>query len=587
MNRLYTAIVGRFVVCLCTVSLLLSACGTGGQYSSAGNASAAQQSSGAVLRYDSVHHPVIARRGMVVSQNKLATSVGQKILADGGNAVDAAVGVGFALAVTLPRAGNLGGSGFMLLHMKGADEPTALDFRSAAPSTAMLADYQNEQGDIDWHALTYGPRAAGVPGTVAGLRHAWEKFGSKPWAELLEPARLLAAEGIEVTQDLEYALREALPVMGAYPASMAAYAKANNTAYVAGETLVQADLANSIAAIAAQGATAFYEGDIAHKISDYMRDTGGNVSLADLKNYRVRERAALETRYRNHKIVTMPPSSVGGLALLQMLNVLQNFELSKYPAGSAMSLHIIAETMKQVAANRRFGIGDPDFVDVPVEGFLSEEIADALADRIDLSEARTTERINPENAQKYESRETTHYSVVDDQGNAVSTTYTLGYSFGSAAVVPGTGILLDNQLRNFSHRTPEHANAMQAGKRMLSTMTPTLVFDENDELLLVTGTPGGSRIHNVVLQILINTIDYGMNIAEASHRPRIHQQWRTPSLGVEPGIGADTLKILQSMGHTIEQQQTMGSTQSIMRRDGYLFGAADPRRPGALALGND
>lgn len=587
MSPLNTAIMGRFVACLFCISLLLTACSTGGQYSGAGNASATKQSSGAVLRYDSVHHPVIARGGMVVSQNELATYVGQQILADGGNAVDAAVGVGFALAVTLPRAGNLGGSGFMLLHMNGADEPTALDFRSAAPAKAMLADYQNGQGDIDWHALTYGPRAAGVPGTVAGLHHAWEKFGSKPWAELLEPARVLAADGIEVTQDLEYALREALPVMGAYPASMAAYAKANKTAYVAGETLVQTDLAHSIAAIAAQGAVAFYEGEIARKVSDYMQATGGKVSLADLKNYRVKERTVLQTRYRNHTITTMPPSSVGGLALLQMLNVLQNFDLSQYPAGSAMSLHIVAETMKQVAANRRFGIGDPDFIDVPVEGFLSEEMAKVLAGRIDLSKARATKKTDPENAQQYESRETTHYSVVDAEGNAVSTTYTLGYSFGSAAVVPGTGILLDNQLRNFSHRTPEHANGMRAGKRMLSTMTPTLVFDENGELLLVTGTPGGSRIHNVVLQILINTIDYGMNIAEASHRPRIHQQWRTPSLGVEPGIGADTLKILQGMGHIIEPQQTMGSTQSIMRRDGYLYGAADPRRPGALALGTD
>ncbi|MEM8496613.1 MAG: gamma-glutamyltransferase [Pseudomonadota bacterium] len=587
MSHRTTATMGRFLACLFSINLLLSACTTGSQYSGAVNATAATQSSGAVLRYDSVHHPVIARRGMVVSQNELATKVGQQILADGGNAVDAAVGVGFALAVTLPRAGNLGGSGFMLLHINGADEPTALDFRSAAPAAAMLADYQNEQGDIDWNALTYGPRAAGVPGTVAGLYHAWEKFGSMPWPVLLEPARLLAAEGIEVTQDLEYALKEALPVMEAFPASMAAYAKSNKTAYVAGEMLVQADLAQSIAAIAAEGSAAFYEGEIAHKISDYMQNTGGNVSLADLKNYRVKERTVLQTRYRNHRIATMPPSSVGGLALLQMLSVLQNFDLSQYPAGSAMSLHIIAETMKQVAANRRFGIGDPDFVDVPVNGFLSEEMADVLAGRIDLSKARATKKIDPENAQKYESRETTHYSVVDAEGNAVSTTYTLGYSFGSAAVVPGTGILLDNQLRNFSHRTPEHANGMRAGKRMLSTMTPTLVFDENGELLLVTGTPGGSRIHNVVLQILINTIDYGMNIAEASHRPRIHQQWRTPALGVEPGIGSDTLKILQGMGHIIDLQQTMGSTQSIMRRDGYLFGAADPRRPGALALGND
>lgn len=587
MKTVAHMIATRILCGLVACSFVLSACTSGPQTSASNVPTASKQSAGAVLRYDSVHHPVMAKHGMVVSQNELATQVGQAVLAEGGNAVDAAVAVGFALAVTLPRAGNLGGSGFMLLHMKGVESPIALDFRSVAPASASLQDFQDSEGQIDWDALTYGPRAAGVPGTVAGLHHVWKKFGTRPWAELLEPSRQLAAEGITVTHDLAYALREALPTMSSYPASVAAYAKVGKKAYLAGETLVQQDLANSIEAIAKNGAAAFYEGEIADRISSYMKSSGGYVSLNDLKNYRVKERTALQTTYRNHRIVTMPPSSVGGLALLQMLNVLQHFELAQHPAGSAVSLHIIAETMKQVAANRRFGIGDPDFVDVPIDGFLSEQMASELAGRIDLNKARATADIKPELAQQYESRETTHYSVVDADGNAVSTTYTLGYSFGSGAVVPGTGIILDNQLRNFSHRIPEHANEMQPGKRMLSTMSPTLVFDERGELLLVTGTPGGSRIHNVLLQILINTIDYGMNVAEASHRPRIHQQWRTPALGVEPGIGADTLQRLMDLGHAIELQKTMGSTQSIMRRDGLLFGAADPRRPGALALGVD
>jgi len=549
--------------------------------------SAAIDTGGVVLRYDSVHHPVIAQHGMVVSQNELATQVGQKILASGGNAVDAAVAVGFALSVTLPRAGNLGGSGFMLVYLAETKTTVALDFRSAAPASAKLSDFLDESKNIKWQDLTFGPKAPGVPGTVAGLYHAWNKHGSLPWPTLLEPARKLAQDGITVSDDLAFALREALPTMRNYPSSVAAYANGPDSPLQSGDLLRQPDLAQSITEISEGGADAFYRGVIADKIVSFMQEQGGYISHQDLQSYKVRERKAIETSYRGHRVVTMPPSSTGGLALLQMLNVLQNFPLAEHPAGSAESLHIIAETMKRVAANRRFGIGDPDYVTVPTKGFLSDSIARDIAGKIDANSAKAVGDVKPIDAQPYESRETTHYSVVDKFGNAASTTYTLGYSFGSSLVVPGTGILLDNQLRNFAHRTPNHANAMQAGKRMLSTMTPTIGFDPDGELYLVTGSPGGSRIHNIVLQILVNTIDYGMNIAEASHRPRIHQQWRTPQLGVEAGINPDTLQLLRRKGHVVEQQQTMGSSQSIMRRSGYLYGAADPRRPGALALGMD
>lgn len=544
-----------------------------------------------IIRYDSIHHPVAASGGMVVSQNEAASEVGRQILRKGGNAVDAAVAMGFALAVTLPRAGNLGGSGFMLVHMAGSGGPdavAALDFRSVAPAAASSDEFRGDDGEILRDALTFGPRAAGVPGTVAGLEDAWRRFGALSWRETLAPAIELAEEGIEIGNDLAYALSEALAVMRRYPSSMAAYAREDGSAWAAGETLVQPDLAWSLRQISDHGAEAFYRGAIAEKIAAYMEQAGGLIAAGDLAAYRVSVREPIATDYRGYRVVTMPPSSVGGLALLQMLNVLGHYDMARLPQGSAASLHVLAETMKLANANRREGIGDTDFVEVPIAGILSASLAREMAARISPDRATPVEEISPEDAFPYESRDTTQISVVDGEGNAVSLTYTLGYSFGSGLVVPGTGIILDNQMRNFSIRDPDvHANRMEPGKRVVSTMTPTMVFDGDDRLFLVTGTPGGSRIHNVILQLIVNTVDYGMNIAEATHAPRIYQAWREPELGVERGVGADSLRLLEAMGHEIEIQQTMGSTQSIMLSEGLLYGAADPRRPGAAALGID
>ena len=544
-----------------------------------------------IIRYDSIHHPVAASGGMVVSQNEAASEVGRQILRKGGNAVDAAVAMGFALAVTLPRAGNLGGSGFMLVHMAGSGGPdavAALDFRSVAPAAASSDEFRGDDGEILRDALTFGPRAAGVPGTVAGLEDAWRRFGALSWREILAPSIELAEDGIEIGNDLAYALSEALAVMRRYPSSMAAYAREDGSAWAAGEALVQPDLAWSLRQISDHGAEAFYRGAIAEKITAYMEQAGGLIAAGDLAAYRVSVREPIAADYRDYRVVTMPPSSVGGLALLQMLNVLGHYDMARLPQGSAASLHVLAETMKLANANRREGIGDTDFVEVPIAGMLSASLAREMAARISPDRATPVEEISPEDAFPYESRDTTQISVVDGEGNAVSLTYTLGYSFGSGLVVPGTGIILDNQMRNFSIRDPDvHANRMEPGKRVVSTMTPTMVFDGDDRLFLVTGTPGGSRIHNVILQLIVNTVDYGMNIAEATHAPRIYQAWREPELGVERGVGADSLRLLEAMGHEIEIQQTMGSTQSIMLGEGLLYGAADPRRPGAAALGID
>ena len=549
------------------------------------------QNTQSIIRYDSIHHPVAASGGMVVSQNEAASEVGRQILLQGGNAVDAAVAMGFALAVTLPRAGNLGGSGFMLVHMPesgGPDTVSALDFRSVAPAAAGADVFRDEDGDILRDALTFGPRAASVPGTVAGLEEAWRSFGALSWQEVLAPAIEMAEEGIEVSNDLAYALSEALTVMRRYPSSLAAYAREDGSAYAAGDILIQPDLAWSLRQIRDHGAGAFYRGAIAERIAAYMEQAGGLISAEDLAAYEVREREPIATNYRGHRVVTMPPSSVGGLAMLQMLNVLGHYDMARLPQGSAASMHILAETMKLGNANRREGIGDTDFVEVPIAGILSQSVAREMAARINPDRATPVAEVSPMDAFPYESRDTTHFSVVDGEGNAVSLTYTLGYSFGSGLVIPGTGIILDNQMRNFSIRDPDiHANRMEPGKRVVSTMTPTMVFDENGQLFLVTGTPGGSRIHNVILQLIVNTVDYGMNIAEATHAPRIYQAWREPKLGVERGASADSLRVLEAMGHEIEIQQTMGSTQSIMIRDGLIYGAADPRRPGAQALGID
>ena len=541
----------------------------------------------AIVRYESIHHPVKANYGMVVSQNSIATLVGQRVLARGGNAVDAAVAVGFALAVTLPRAGNLGGSGFMLVHEAAKQQTTALDYRSVAPLLASVERFQKPDGKMDWDKLTYGAMAPAVPGTVAAMHQVWQRFGSLPWKDLLAPAHKLAEDGFEVSHDLAAVLNMANEIFGFYsPAT--AYLKTTGASWKAGDLLVQKDLAWSIKQIMQHGADAFYTGKLADRIVAAFKKSGGIISHQDLASYTVKDRAPVQTSYRGKTVVSMPPVSGGGITLLQMLNILENFPMQNFGAGSADSLHIMAEVMKRAAANRRSLIGDPDFVEVPVAGYISKDLARKMAADIDAEHATDTQDIEAEPVDRYESRNTTHFSVMDRFGNAVSNTYTLGYSFGSGFVAEGTGILFDNQMRNFSYRSDHnHMNAMRPGKRMLSTMTPTLVLDEDGKVLLVTGTPGGSRIINVVLQILVNVIDYNMNIAEATQQPRIYQAWTSPGLAIEKGMNPEVIKLLAAMGHEIDMQQTMGSTQSIMWQDDMFYGAADSRRPNALAAGID
>lgn len=540
-----------------------------------------EQANAAILRYDTIHHPVVSNAGMVVSQNQIASQVGADILQRGGNAIDAAVAVGFALAVTLPRAGNIGGSGFLVAKMR-EQEPIALDFRSSAPELAQISRYQDDAGEIDSDLMKFGPKAPGVPGTVAGLYQAWQMAGSLPWRDLLLPAIKLARDGIKVTPDLHFALTQADKVLSRYPASVEHF-YINGELPKVGDNARYQDLAWSLEQIAEDGAQAFYSGEIAQRIDRYMQDNGGLIRHSDLANYKVKVREPLTMDFYGYKVVTMPPSSSGGITLLQILRSLEMLDINQYQQGSAQAIHLIAEVMKRTAANRRSGIGDPDFVDVPIADMNSDALAQELIK--DISPNQVTEVANIKALYPHESPDTTHYSVADSMGNVVSLTYTLGYSYGSGVVVPGTGILLDNQIKNFYHRIPNHANQMQTGKRMISTMTPTLVLQSNGAPFVVTGSPGGGRIPNVVAQLLLNTLVYDQNIAQATHSARIHQQWRTPELGVEQGFSVDTRRRLESFGHKVEQQQTMGSTQSIMLKNGLFYGSADPRRPGAAAVG--
>jgi gamma-glutamyltranspeptidase/glutathione hydrolase len=539
-----------------------------------------------ILRNESIHNPVVGLYGMVVTQNDLASEVGRDVLQRGGNAIDAAAAVGFALAVTLPRAGNIGGSGFMLVHAAEEGETAAIDYRAVAPLASDETAFRDADGKLDRESLTYGARASGVPGTVAGLHEAWRRYGSLPWRDLVEPAVRLAADGIVVSHDLASTLERGQSTLARFPASAAIYLRPDGEPWQPGERLVQRDLAWSLEQLRDGGPDAFYRGELAQRIAGAFQTDGGLITRQDLESYAVREREVVSTDYRGYRVVSIPPPSAGGVTLIQMLNMLSGFDVTAMGAGSVESIHLLAEVMKRAAANRRTWLGDPDFVEVPMARYIDPAVAQAIATAIDLERATQVKDVDPFPLGHEESHETTHFSIVDAQGNAVSNTYTLGYSFGSSWVAAGTGILFDNQMRNYSFRDePGHPNALAPGKRVLSTMTPTLVLDGNDKVSLVTGTPGGSYIINIILQILVNVIDHDMNVAEATARPRMYQGWRTRWLGLERGFSPDVIRLLEAMGHETRLEPAMGGAQSIRWRDGKFFGAADPRHLDATALG--
>lgn len=529
---------------------------------------------------------VRARHGMVVSQNHLASEVGAAVLREGGNAMDAAVATAFALAVTHPTAGNIGGGGF-LVYRPASGDPLAYDFREMAPAAA-TPDMWLVDGEYSFEVHHLSHRAVGVPGTVAGLRLAWEQQGSLPWERLVRPAVELARDGFQVSHGLAASLARVLDRMQQYPASVAQFSKAG-TPYEPGEVLRQPDLAASLERILERGAAGFYEGETADLLVAEMEAGGGLITHEDLLAYEAKVREPVRGEYRGHEIISMPPPSSGGTALVQMLNILEGYDLAGSGFGSAETLHFMAEAMRRAFADRALHLGDPDFNPaIPIDRLTSKPYANELRATITPETASVS---SPESFEwPTESEETTHFSVVDSDRNAVSLTYTLEFGYGSGIVVPGGGFLLNNEMGDFNAApglTDERGligtdpNLAEGRKRMLSSMTPTIVAKDGD-LFLVTGTPGGRTIINTVMQTIVNVVDHGMNAQEAVDAGRIHHQWLPDRINHErQEFSPDTLSLLERYGHTLNETTAQGAAEVILHRadEGVLEGGVDRRAP--------
>ncbi|TDO09902.1 MULTISPECIES: gamma-glutamyltransferase [Halomonas] len=537
-------------------------------------------------------HPQQSPSGMVATSHFLASQVARDVLANGGNAVDAAVVAGFTLAVTQPRSGNIGGGGFMLISDENSGEVIAIDYRETAPAAAFETMFQDESGDAVPQRSRFTHLAAGVPGTVAGLALALEQYGTMSLADALAPAIQLAEEGFAVPARFVQGLQDTRERFEAWDASMAKFFKEDGSAYEVGETFRQPALADTLKRIAAQGAREFYEGKTAQMIVAEMQRHDGLISLEDMANYAPVIREPSHGTYRGYDIYAMSPPSSGGVHIVQILNILEAYPISELGFGSAESMHLMAEAMKRAYADRSEFLGDTDFVDVPLAGLTSEAYAAELRSQIG-DRATPSSEIAPGNPSDYESNETTHFSIADGNGLAVSNTYTINFSYGSGIVVKGAGFLLNNEMDDFSAKpgVPNaygliggEANKVEPGKRMLSSMTPTIVKRDGKNFL-ITGSPGGSRIITTTLQVLMNVIDHDMNIQSAVSAPRMHHQWLPDEIRIEAGFSPDTLELLKERGHTISLQPAMGAAQSITIRDGMFYGGADPRRSTSSALG--
>ena len=540
------------------------------------------------LDYQSRIHPEISSDFMVVTQNKHATEVGYEILRQGGNAVDASVAVGFALAVTLPRAGNLGGGGFILIYDNETDKISSIDYRSAAPKSSTSEMFL--EGD---NVVKFGHLVNAVPGSVAGLLKAHEVHGSLPLSILLKPAIRLAKNGFEVTHDLNFVLTWGAESLLKNQVSKEKFYDQSEEALSVKSLFKQPNLAKTLFMISKKGKEVFYDGEIANWISSESLSNGGLITLDDMASYKAKSRIPIETDYRGYRIVSMPPAASGGLVLLQTLNILENFNLRASGHNSAKTIHILSEAMQRAFADRAQYHGDPDFYDVPVKQMLNKEYASDRAGSILDRRTPDGEIFKGELKQYDESPDTTHFSIIDSNGNAVSNTYTLGSSFGSGVTIEKGGFLMNNQMRNFSHfygredaeYGTSEANKLEPGKRMISTQTPTFVFRPNGDLMMILGSPGGGKIPNVITQVISNVIDHNMSFSEAVMAPRINQRLEG-KLQLESGFSPDTTKLLLQKGHELETSTTMGSVQAIFLDKELIFGVADTRRPGALARGN-
>ena len=554
----------------------------------------AQQS---YIDYLSPYHPVEGRSGMVVSQNYLSSDIGVEILNKGGNAVDAAVAVGFSLAVTLPRAGNLGGGGFMLVYIKEKDEIFYIDYRSKSPLNSSITkifdlaknkkfnpkDFTDDMFD----KTRYGYKAPAVPGTVAGLLEAHKNFGKLALKEVLEPVIRQASEGIKVSYDLNKVIEET-PQLREDPESFRIYFK-NNKAVAENSILKRPDLAKTFSLIADQGIDGFYKGEIATLMVEAMNSNNGLFSLEDFSSYKASFGDPISTAYRGNLVFTAGPPSGGGITLLTALNILNYFGLGELQSDSTITYHLLAEAERRGHNNRSHFVGDPKYFNVPVKDLLSKERTKELAETINVKKASKSTVVKKLDYVK-ESRDTTHFSIIDGEGNAVSNTYTLGYSFGSGVTIPGTGILMNNQMNNFAYRygdknekgrSASTGNKFEPGKKPMSTMAPTMVFNKENKLMLVTGSPGGTHIPAAVLRVITGVIDFDLNIGDATMSPRVHKDWPNTGISYERTLSSDTVRGLKIIGHKVTPEHTMGSTQSIHIINGINYGYADLRRPNA------
>jgi gamma-glutamyltranspeptidase/glutathione hydrolase len=557
-----------------------------------------------VLTFVNVSHaaarePVRAEHGMVASTNEVVSGVGVDIMKRGGNAVDAAIAVAFALAVTHPAAGNLGGGGFMMIRLKDG-RTTAIDYREMAPAAAHRDIYLDKNGNLieGEGGSLIGYRAAGVPGTVRGMELALKKYGSGKltWAQLVEPARRLAANGFTVTFSLARSLHSSREYLSKYAETSHIYLRSNNF-YKEGEIFRQPELAATFARLQRSGPNEFYDGETARLIVADMKRNNGLMTMEDLRGYIAKERTPVRGSYRGHEIISMPPPSSGGAVLIQMLNILEGFDFQKLEANSSDRYHLMAESMRRAFADRAEYMGDSDFVKVPVAGLIDKSYAATLRATINTDRASTSDEVRAGRPAGYESDDTTHFTVVDADGNAVSNTYTLNNSYGSAAVVRGTGILLNDEMDDFAAKpgTPNlygliqgERNAVAPRKRPLSAMTPTIVLRKDGSLWFTVGSPGGPTIINTVLCIITNVIDYEMNIQQAIDFPRIHHQWLPDELVGEPfGLSGDTQRALTSRGHKLAKLRYLGDAEGIMieEKTGMRLGATDPRRSDGQAVG--
>lgn len=537
--------------------------------------------------------PVQNNNGMVATSHFLATRSALEILKRGGNAIDAAVTAAFSLAVVQPRSGNIGGGGFMLVSSAEDDEVYAIDYREKAPMAAAVNMFLKNNGEADTDLSRYSHLAAGVPGTVAGLALALEKFGTISLQQALAPAIKLAEEGFIVTPRFSEGIEKRTKRLKQWLSSEKIFFKEDGNLYKPGDRFIQKDLAATLQRISDHGFREFYEGTTAKLIVDEMEKHGGLITMEDMAGYLPVVRKPVSGNYRGFDVFSMPPPSSGGIHVMQILNILEGFPISKLGHNSAETIHLMAEAMKVAYADRSKYLGDKDFVDVPQQGLISKRYAEKLRQNIYRMVAKPSLAILPGDPLPYESDETTHFSIVDRYGNAVSNTYTINFSYGSGIVVDGAGFLLNNEMDDFSAKpgVPNaygliggDANKIEPGKRMLSSMSPTIV-KKDGKVYLVTGSPGGSRIITTTVQVIMNVIDHGLNIQSAVSAPRIHHQWLPDELRIEEGISPDTITLLEKMGHKVVQKSAMGAIQSILVKDGIMYGGADPRRSTSLAAG--